>query len=359
MKNSFARFGALSFVLACAGDSGSDDADDETTAAADASAEGSGTSSSGGSLTGASATTPAESESGVVDESSSTSTEGGSTFDVGVQLDVAPTRRTCSAVDFLFVVDDSSSMQFHQQNLIANFPTFIAGIESTLVDVDSYQVGVVATDAFSGNPGECIQIGALVTSTEGAGPDSSDMVCGPYAEGFNFMTQEDDLDAAFGCAAQVGTMGNGFERPMDAIVEAVSGNLGGPGGCNEGFIRDEALLVIVVITDEYDGEGDPEAPGNGREPPNSMGTPQTWYDAVIAAKHDVPEAAAALAILNYEGGPCPPADLGHDGANIVTWVGMFGANGFLGGICEDDYAPFFEDAVDVVAEACANFVPEG
>ena len=26
--------------------------------------------------------------------------------------------------------------------------------------------------------------------------------------------------------------------------------LGGPGECNEGYIRDDALLVIVVITDE-------------------------------------------------------------------------------------------------------------
>jgi hypothetical protein len=356
MTRVFARFFALTFPLACGGDATGTGADE--TDPSEGSIGSSGSSTGGRTSISASATTPAESESGV-DATSSSAGDEASTFDVGMQSDLGPTRRTCSAVDFLFVVDDSSSMQFHQANLIANFPAFIEGIESTLVDVESYQVGVVATDPFSGNPGECILIGALVTSTEDAGPDSSDMQCGPYAEGFNFMTQEDDLAATFSCAAQVGTMGNGFERPMDAVVEAVSGNLGGPGGCNEGFLRDEALLVVVVITDEYDGEGDPEAPGSGREPPNSMGTPQTWYDAVLAAKNDTPEAAVALGVLNYEGGPCPPVDLGHDGANIVAWVELFGANGFLGGICEDDYAPFFAEAVDIVADACANFVPEG
>ena len=289
------------------------------------------------------------------DSSSTGATDESPTFDVGTQSDIGVSRRTCSAVDFLFVIDDSSSMDPHQANLIANFPAFIAGIESSLGDVETYQVGVITSDPYAGNPGECTLLGALVTSTEGAGANSSNMACGPYAEGFNYMTQEDDLAATFSCAAQVGTSGSGSERPMEAMVDAVSKT---PGACNEGFLRDEALLVIVVITDEYDGEGDPE-PGNGREPPTSAGNPDTWYDAVVAAKNGIAENAAALAIVNYEGGACPPAELGFDGVNIVEWVGLFGTNGFLGGICEDDYAPFFAEAVDVVAEACANFVPEG
>jgi hypothetical protein len=287
-----------------------------------------------------------------------TSSSGGSSdespsFDVGTQSDIGVSRRTCSAVDFLFVIDDSSSMDPHQANLIANFPAFIAGIESTLVDVETYQVGIITTDPYAGNPGACILLGALVTGT--AGTNSSNMDCVPYAEGFNYMTQEDDLADKFSCAAQVGTNGSGSERPMEAMVNAVSKTVG---ACNEGFLRDEALLVIVVITDEYDGRDDPE-PGNGREPPTSTGTPQSWYDAVIAAKNDIPENAAALAIVNYEGGSCPPAELGFDGVNIVEWVSLFGTNGFLGGICEEDYGPFFDDATDVIAEACANFVPEG
>jgi hypothetical protein len=265
----------------------------------------------------------------------------------------------CEAVDFLFVVDDSSSMSEHQQNLIANVPAFVDGLEATLDQVETIQVGVTATDPYSGNPGQCILLGALVTSTEDQGADSSNMICGPYAEGFNYMTQADNLTETFGCAAQVGTIGNGFERPMEAMVTTLGKSLDVPGGCNEGFLRDDALLVIVIITDEYDGPGDPEAMNPARDPPTSLGTPQTWYDAVVAAKGGIPENAAALVITNYEDGPCPPADLGHDGVNLVEWVEQFGDNGFLRGICEPDYGPMFEEARAVIETACDNFVPVG
>lgn len=293
-----------------------------------------------------------------IDESDGDATEDTPTFDLGAPLDLGDDVG-CEAVDFLFVIDDSNSMFEHQQNLVANVPAFVAGIEATLEHVDSIQVGVVATDPYSYNPGACILLGALVTSTEGGGADSSDMVCGPYAEGFNYMTQADDLGEAFGCAAQVGTIGNGFERPMEAMVETLGKSLDVPGGCNEGFLRDDALLVIVIITDEYDGPGDPEAMNPARDPPTSLGTPQTWYDAVVEAKGGIPQNAAALVITNYDDGPCPPADLGHDGMNLVEWVEQFGDNGILGGICEPDYGPMFEDATAVIQTACDNFVPAG
>lgn len=283
--------------------------------------------------------------------------ESGPSLDLGVQPDVGLNSPGCTAIDFLFVIDDSSSMAEHQTKLVSNFPTFIAGIESTLDQVESFHVGVTATDAFSGNPGPCILLGALITETTGAGVDSSNAVCGPYADGLGYMTQDDDLDQSFACAAQVGTIGNGFERPMEAMVTALGPTLAGAGECNEGFLRDDALLVVVVITDEWDGMGDPEDMGGMREPGTSIGTPQSWHDDVVAAKGDLAQNVTALAITNYADGPCPPIDGGHDGVNIVDWVKLFGDHGFLGGICLDDYGPFFSDAVDVVAQACAEFRP--
>jgi hypothetical protein len=344
----------LVVAIGCGGDDSS--TGDETT-----SSGGSATTSSqtSGADTSTSPSTTASTTTAPGESSSSSSSEGGSTFDLGVPPDVGAPGRGCTAVDFLFVVDDSSSMSANQTNLIDNFPTFIAGIESTLGAVDSYHVGVIATDAFSGNPGACILLGALITETTGAGADSSDAVCGPYADGLGYMTEADDLDTTFACAAQVGTMGNGFERPMEAMVTAVGPTLAGVGQCNEGFLRDDALLVVVVITDEWDGPGDPEDTGGAREPPTSAGDPQSWHDDIVAAKGGHEENVAALAITNYAGGPCPPIDTGHDGQNIVDWVMLFGDHGFTGGICVNDYGPFFTDAVDVVSQACADFVPAG
>jgi hypothetical protein len=292
--------------------------------------------------------------------SSSEEGEGGPKQDVlGIPDMPIPSEEGCQAIDFLFIIDNSGSMYDEQVNLVNNFPTFSQTIQATLKDVTSYQVGVMSTDAYSSNDPPCGQLGDLVISTEG-GFDSSNMVCGPYAEGFNYMTQEDELDETFACAAQLGTYGDGFEKPMEAMMNALSDTNDGPGECNEGFIRDEALLVIVIITDEWDGPDDPEGPGGF-----SMGDPETWFEAVIEAKGGIEENAVVMSLINYTAGddedpsPCPPLDAYSDGQHIKTFTEMFEANGFVGGICQTDYGPTFMDAVGVINTACQNFIPPG
>ena len=271
----------------------------------------------------------------------------GSLFDVGSPSnsggDASPPEKGCSKIDFVFVVDNSQSMEDDQANLVANFPALIEGIESTLTEVDDYHVGVVATDAYGWNSAPCKVMGGLVTQT--GGEASSNQVCGPFAEGHNYMTEEDDLAETFACAAQLGVAGFGAEAPMDALGAVVRGDAG---ACNAGFIRDDALLVAVVITDEWDGPGDPELF-------TSMGTPQDWYDRVVTAKH-FPENAAVVTLVNYEGGPCPPSEPVFDGQRLVQFTNFFGPTGFVGGIC-DEFGPTFEQAVDLIDEACSNFVP--
>jgi hypothetical protein len=156
------------------------------------------------------------------------------------------------------------------------------------------------------------------------------------------MTEADDLPSAFACAAQVGTAGNWSERPMEAMMEAVSDDLAGPGKCNEGFLRDDALLVIVVISDEPEGPGDPEGP----PPDSSVGDPQSWHDAVVAAKNGIDENAVVLTLTDDQ----PPA-------NMVTFTELFGDTGFAAPIW-GDYGPIFEEAVGLIDVACDNFVPQ-
>lgn len=273
------------------------------------------------------------------------------TFDIGITPDFGEFDDGCNAVDFIFVIDNSGSMFGAQTNLVANFPAFIDGIQATLVDVDSFHVGIATSDVYSGNPVECRQLGALVTTTAGA--DSSNAMCGPYTESFPYITEEDDLSTSFQCAAQVGTSGDAGERPMNAVEAAIGPALNAEGACNEGFIRDEALLVVVVITDEADGPGDPDFV-------TSTGTPESWYQSVLDAKDGVAENAAALILTNYVDGPCPPGGFGSDdGVNMVDFAGLFGENGFVAGICEPDYAPSFAQATAVIQQACENFIPPG
>ena len=270
-------------------------------------------------------------------------------FDLGEIADAPDVDTACRKVDFLFVIDNSGSMGTSQGQLVSNFPVFIDGIQSTLDSVVSYQVGVVTSDNYTYNAPGCNGLSSLVVQTGGF--QSSNAVCGPYADGFNFMTEADDLAETFSCAAQIGTSGSGTELVMQAVEEAVSRVEGGPGECNEGFIRDDALLVIVIITDESDGPIDTE--------PHSPGDANSWYDTVVAAKLGIPENVVVMSLIKYAGGPCPPLYSWENGQEIADFTALFGPNGFVGGICEADYGPLFDEAIGIIDEACENFVPIG
>lgn len=258
-------------------------------------------------------------------------------FDLGVVPDMPPSMESgCSKVDFLFVIDNSGSMSEEQTALILSFPQFITSIEATLETVDSFHVGVSTTDDYFYNIAGCQQIGGLVVQTGGF--DSSMMACGPYEEG-NFMSEMDDLETSFSCAAQVGTEGSAEERPILAMLNAVTGLYGGNGMCNEGFIREDALLVIVLITDETD---------------QSPGFPMDWYDQVVEAKAGIPENVVVLSLINVPGSPCNPFDPAQ---SIADFTMMFGVNGFMAEICLPDYGPTFQQAVDIIDVACDNYIP--
>lgn len=255
----------------------------------------------------------------------------------------------CKNIDFLFVIDNSGSMGDEQQNLRNSVPEFVNAIYSVL-DLDTINLMVTATDDYAiNNMPPCMGIGASVMVSE-AGQ------CGPYAGGSYFMTEADDLDSTFECAASLGTAGDGTgnERPMDAVKAAVGGEL----ECNEGFVRSNSLLVITVITDEDDAPNDPQGQSN------SSGDPQEWFDKVVEAKDGNVEHVVALSLVGVpKPNECPPQMWdGQTGAelntNIREWVDMFGGYGFVGDVCASNYGPFFEEALKVVEQACEEFPPE-
>lgn len=178
--------------------------------------------------------------------------------------------------------------------------------------------------------------------------DLSAMRCIP--DGARFVSSSaPDLAATFACMARVGTGGDGNERPMLAISEAV-GALAQPGQCNEGFLRDDAILVVTFITDEED------APGQ------SPGDPGDWVQRLVAAKHGDEHAVVVLGIFgdgDRPGSTCAPGglmgNLGADpGRRLRAFVESF-EYGVTGSVCAADYAPFFEQAVRTIDSACDEF----
>jgi hypothetical protein len=265
----------------------------------------------------------------------------------------------------LFVIDSSPSMQDEQANLLQSFPGFIAAIEQTLM-IDDFHIMVVDAGAAFGS-GCGGELGA--GTTQSASGEDCNLVGGN-----RYVTQEQpDLVEAFSCMASRGDQGPANERTMDSLLEAI-GPMSEDGGCNAGFVREDAVLVVTIITDEEDDPGDSSGVFNPTgacegvdDDLNSDGDPEDWKDTIIALKAGNPESVVMLGLLGDcdVGGDCPGIDAtptGFTGAEpaprLRNLVGSL-PYGTVGPVCAPDYAPFFEQAVSVIFEACEGFVQPG
>ena len=147
------------------------------------------------------------------------------------------------------------------------------------------------------------------------------------------IKEQPNLAEAFTCAAKVGT--SGYNRLGDALVRAVSPTLNEPGGCNEGFLRDDALLVITML-----------APGS--DDSQTIVYPWEWYDAVVEAKHGDPGSVIALSLSNEK---CPKF---FD--TPCEFVKMFPHH--VIGDNDGPFAPAFDEATDLIEVACEAFIPQ-
>ena len=296
--------------------------------------------------------------------------------DTGEKLDVNPADGTgmgddgigeegCKKVDFVFVIDSSASMQDEQDNLLTSFPGFITAIEETLM-IDDFHMMVIDAGLIPGSGCDGILGAGRVTS--GNGVDC--MLVG----GQRYATVEQpDLVETFTCIGSRGFAGPGDEQTMSSLLASV-GPLVAPGQCNEGFLRDDAILVVTIISDEEDSPGDGAAapPLDGSCVPadsdfNSTGDPNGWKVGLVAAKGGNEDAIVVLSLVGDcdIGGDCPGIELvgsGYTGAEPAPRIREFTESfgyGSVGPVCAPDYAPFFEQAVSVIESACDEFVPQG
>lgn len=255
-------------------------------------------------------------------------------------------------IDFLFVVDNSQSMATKQTNLAASVPKFVETLVDELEHEVDYHLGVITTDAYQGNAENCRKYGALVTST--AGRESSDQACGPYGDGRAFMTRKDPVQENFPCAAKPGIDGDGVERVIDSLRGALNPEIQKAGGCNEGFLRKDAILVTVVISDEDDG-----ALGGGLNGVlGSKGDPSAWHKEVMATKANDEKRMVMLGLL---GQPAPNlcsknSTFSQDAKRLREFVGYFKQN-IVADVCAENYDPFFDKAIAMLNLACEEIAP--
>lgn len=287
---------------------------------------------------------------------------GAQTVDAAATVD-APVAGGCEKMDLVFVIDDSASMQEEQDNLIANFPAFIEVLDDYVTRYGlplDYRVAVTTT-------GRDQRVGYQI-------PNSSIDWVEQYGANGAFLTDYDcgvtkrwiegsgtDVSDAFTCLADVGTRGPDIEMPLQALELAFKDRV--IDTTNAGFLRDDALLAFVILTDEDDCSRTDNAFILG--PPTFDCDPAApeltelshFLDFFDSIKYGRGRWAGAVIA-----GPGPEectSDFGE--AEVAVRLSAFaeaaGGNVAFSSICDGDLASALEDALQRFGDACATFPP--
>lgn len=235
---------------------------------------------------------------------------------------------SCDTVDVLFVVDNSGSMRDDNAQLIPAFANVEDLVSGVIDGPCSYRIGVTTTEsAPEFQPLRCQQRGAL--SRAGAicaDPWGGDLEHPPW------VSELDDI-STLGCLLAVGTHYDTDEKQLDTLIAAIGPELQGPGGCNEGFMREGVPLIVVLVTDE-DDDDDSEDPAESPERTGSGGGPQQWWDQLTARKPANELGLVLLAATNPAGCDWQPSQGGSDGSGaeyaerILTFLQFFTGAGY-------------------------------
>ena len=273
----------------------------------------------------------------------------------------------CSQIDFLFVVDDSGSMKEEQDNLAANFPGFISVINDYVTDSGDpldYRIAVTTSgrdlDYSIDEPEVCVPgLGCVdpppLPSSENGDNGAFKQKCDMSRR---WIERTDaDVSGTFSCAAKVGTGGPSIEMPLYttelALTERVSD------GTNAGFLREDALLALVILSDEDDcsrTDNDFSIETDSCHPEWPENVPidhfTTFLDTVKGERGRWATAVIA--------GPqnCS-SDFGDaiNARRLQQFVTDTGTNGVFSSICQGDLSGALSDALETFDAACEAFPP--
>jgi hypothetical protein len=173
-------------------------------------------------------------------------------------------------LDVLLVLDDSPRSEANRANLEGMLPDLAEVLASRTIDgwvpVDLH-LGVITTDAGCGgddvgDDGDLQSVRHLVGQDPAGAPvDLGTEACAMLGgdafitntgapDGSRVTNVEGSLADAIACLASVGVDGCEFDQPLEAMRRALTKAKDGTG--NHGFLRDDALLMVVIVTDADD-----------------------------------------------------------------------------------------------------------
>ena len=272
------------------------------------------------------------------------------------------TVQRCTKMDIVFVVDDSGSMSEEQGNLGSNFPMF-ADLLLNYVNADGehidFRVAVTTTGKTVTTNTTINLLGMMQSTTITEMGDN-----GAFRKNCNVAKSyleptDPNLGSTLGCRANVGTGGPGTEMPMMATKLALVDRV--MDGTNAGFLRDDALLGVVMLTDEDDSSttqstinitvdiSNPNGatPVTDYNPPDFVqtldaikGNRSRWAAGVIAGPSDC--------MSNF--GKAVKA------TRLQEFVSLSGTQGVFSSICEGNLTAGLQQVVEKFQSACGGII---
>jgi hypothetical protein len=202
---------------------------------------------------------------------------GGGTPDAGIMPSqtIAWSLASQPKADILFMVDGSGSMETAQANLKANLSLFMDVLKNRAGGLPDLHLAVVTSDLGAGDgtipgcsvggeggvfrfqpSGGCTSVGftdpnaTFIVDSGGANPTTN----------FDNPTHTEDVTTALECIMTVGSAGCGFRHQLGSVARALGADGSPPPPENAGFLRPDALLAIVFLTDADDCTGPPASP---------------------------------------------------------------------------------------------------
>ncbi|HXU02020.1 MAG TPA: hypothetical protein VN903_13700 [Polyangia bacterium] len=162
-------------------------------------------------------------------------------------------------VDILVMVDNSTSMMLSQNKLNSSFASFVSALRASPQGLPNLHLAVVSSDMGAGD-GSIAQCDAtrgdngLFQNTPRGTCTSSGLQTGAMfiSDVGGTKNYTGNMETVFSCIAALGEQGCGFEHQFASILRALGADDALPPLANQGFLRQDALLAIVLLTNEDD-----------------------------------------------------------------------------------------------------------
>lgn len=162
------------------------------------------------------------------------------------------------ALDLLFMIDNSQSMAVMQQKLAEKLPQFMDVLKGIPGGLPDLHVAVISSSLSAG----------IFSNVPGCAPDGPGdqngafqgaATCSALHQGQKFISTangvnnfDGDISAVFACMAMLGDHGCGFEHQFESTRVALQRAMDPTDPDNAGFLRSNAALAIVMLTNEDD-----------------------------------------------------------------------------------------------------------